>query len=462
MILQITTTKPNARQLGYLLGKHPDRVQEKSLSFGKAHIFFPEANENRCSAVLLLDIDAVTLSRQQKRNYADSFQLGHYVNDRPYVASSFLSTAIAKVFGSALNGNCKHDPALVEQPLPLEITISAVPVRGGLSFLKQIFEPLSYKVDAQSTVLDEQFPEWGLSPYFELKLQNTLPLRDVLRHLYVLIPVMDVNKHYYIDEQEIEKLLAKGKGWLENHPSLKQITNRYFKRRQSLLRKALNSILSENNDADCSKDVKEETLEQKLSLHEQRHEKVVTILKQRKVSSVLDLGCSSGKLLHRLLKESSFQKITGMDISLRTLEIAKRRLNWDSMTPKKRERIELLHGSLTYRDKRLEAYDAAVAVEVIEHFDLPRLSAFEQSLFRYTRSKTIIITTPNREYNVLFENLDPEKLRHNDHRFEWTREEFENWSKRVASDYGYQFYIVPIGPEDEEYGAPSQMAVFTR
>ena len=127
-----------------------------------------------------------------------------------------------------------------------------------------------------------------------------------------------------------------------------------------------------------------------------------------------------------------------------------------------RKRIRLIHGSLTYRDSRLAGYDAATVVEVIEHLDPPRLAAFERVLFEAARPATVVVTTPNAEYNVKWESLPAGQRRHKDHRFEWRREEFHAWSHRVGERFGYSVRFLPVGPEDPQVGSPTQMAVFTR
>lgn len=463
MYLAISTTRPNATILGFLLGKHPARFQSRELSFGKAHVFYPQAEEGRCTVVLLLEIDAVALSRSRNNAYSDAFQLGQYVNDRPYAASSFLSTAIAKTFGSALNGTCKENPELVEEPFPLEVTIAALSASGGEAMARNFFEPLGYEVDLEGQLLDEQFPDWGESPYFKLQLRHVLPVSTLLRHLYVLIPALDNNKHYYISQDEVEKLLAKGRHWLPGHPAVELITRRFLKHRKSLAEMALErlNIVEEQEEPTAARQP-EEALEEKISLHQLRHQTVVGELKAAGAQSVLDLGCGSGKLLRLLLQDGQFSRITGLDISYRSLEIAKRRLNWETMSPRMRERLQLLHGALTYRDRRIEGHDAAVAVEVIEHLDEPRLHAFERAIFEYARPHTVILTTPNAEYNVLFETLSAGTFRHSDHRFEWTRGQFREWGEGVAARQGYQVRFAPVGPEDEQYGAPSQMAIFSK
>lgn len=200
--------------------------------------------------------------------------------------------------------------------------------------------------------------------------------------------------------------------------------------------------------------------EKKISLHQQRLNKALDELKLSGAQSVLDLGCGEGKLLKLLMKEAQFDNIVGMDVSYRTLEIAKVRLNYERLPQKQKERLRLIHGSLTYRDKRLKGFDAAAVIEVIEHLDLSRLASFERVVFESARPLTVVITTPNAEYNVKYEALSEGAFRHSDHRFEWTRAEFERWASGIATKYNYEVRFEPIGDWDEEVGAPSQMGVF--
>lgn len=458
MLLTIATTHFPATELGYLLHKHPDRCQSFSLSFGQAHVFYPEANTQRCMVALLLDVDPVKLVRGR------SARLEQYVNDRPYVASSFLSVAIAQVFSTALGGRCKEFPELVQTPIPLTAKLSVLPCRGGESFLRELFEPLGYSVSAEGHILNEEFPEWGQSQYFSVELQHTLPLSDLLSHLYVLIPVLDDDKHYWVGDEEIEKLLRHGEGWLTTHPAREQITKRYLKRQHRLTRLALAQLAEEDNpDPDSAEEThaqEEAAVEKPISLNQQRMNAVIAALKQSGAKRVIDLGCGQGTLLKLLLKDGSFEKITGVDVSYRALEVAQERLDRLHLPRNQWERLQLIQSALTYQDKRFSGYDAATVIEVIEHLDLPRLGAFERVLFEFTQPKTVVVTTPNIEYNVKFENLPAGKLRHKDHRFEWTRAEFTNWANQVAERFGYTVELQPVGTEDLEVGSPTQMAVF--
>ncbi len=461
MLLTITTTHQPASDLGYLLAKHPGRVQTFELAFGSAHVFYPEVSDQRCTAALLLDMNPVGLVRGRAES---SFSLQQYVNDRPYVASSFLSVAIAQVYGSALSGISKDRPELADTPIPLEATITALPSRGGEDLLRRLFEPLGYTLQTENYTLDATFPAWGESAYFTITLTATTRLTDLLSHLYVLIPVLDNDKHYYVGSEEVEKLLRHGEGWLAAHPERELIATRYLKYQQSLKQAALSRLIAEEaptvDEEGEKRDAEESALEENISLHEQRLGAVLAALKNSGAHRVLDLGCGEGKLLSRLLKESQFTDILGMDVSYRTLEIAADRLHLDRLSPAWKQRINLIHGSLMYRDPRLSGYDAAALVEVIEHLDAPRLAAFERVLFEFAHPRTVILTTPNAEYNVKWESLPAGKFRHRDHRFEWTRAEFQTWAQGIAERFGYQVRFLPIGPEDAALGAPSQMGVF--
>ncbi len=457
MLLTISTTHSPATDLGYLLAKNPARLQTFDLSFGKAHVFYPEAHEAKCTAALLLDIDPVGLVRKRD----DSFALQQYVNDRPYVASSFLSVAMGQVLRTALSGRSRERPELAETPLPLEFFLSCVPCKGGAETLTRLFAPLGFEIAARRLPLDEKFPDWGESHYYEVRLKTTAKLGEALTQLYVLLPVLDGDKHYWIGEDEVEKLLRAGGEWLKTHPEKEWIVGRYLQRRRELTRVALDRLL-EAGDEPAPEDEPETQGEEKTNLHDLRLDTVRDVLKENGARRVLDLGCGEGRLLKRLLNDAFFSDIAGMDVSIRALEIAARRLHLETLSETQRAKIQLLHGSLIYRDARLENYDAAAVVEVIEHLDEARLAAFERVLWEFARPKIIVLTTPNREYNTQWPTLPAGQMRHKDHRFEWTREEFQSWAARVAQTFDYSVELCPVGPEVENIGAPSQMAIFRK
>ena len=463
MLLTITTTHSPATDLGFLLHKHPEKFQSVDLSIGKAHIFYPERSPDRSTAALLLDIDPIDMVRGGRNRSGAAFSLGQYVNDRPYVASSFMSVALSKAFSTAMNGKCTNKPELVDTKMPFQVKLSVLPApKGGEVLIRKLFEPLGYRVELERHILDEQFNHWGESKYFTVELSHSITLKELLSHLYVLIPALDNDKHYFVSQNEIDKLLEKGKGWLEDHPEKEQITRRYLINLGSLTRQALERLNEgEENVVETESVENPEAQQRKETLHQKRLTAVLEQLKKSGAESVLDLGCGEGKLLRMLLKEKQFTRIAGMDVAYDELLKAKERMHWEEMAPKQKERISLFQGALTYKDKRLEGYDAAAIVEVIEHLDENRLQAFERVVFECAQPKIVILTTPNAEYNALFENMEAGGMRHSDHRFEWTRKEFEAWAEKIAKAYNYNVAFLPLGEVEDKVGAPSQMGIFS-
>jgi 3' terminal RNA ribose 2'-O-methyltransferase Hen1 len=480
----MTTTHGPATDLGFLLHKHPGRAQRTSVSVGTAHVVYPEATEQRCTVALLLEVDPIALVRGRTggRGAAgpDAFSLAQYVNDRPYAASSMLAVALGKVFASARRGVSNERPDLVETPLPLEVTLPAVPCRGGAALVERFFTPLGWSVEALPIPLDERFPEWGDSRYLQVRLTGTLRVADALNHLYVGLPVLDDAKHYWVSTDEIDKLLRAGAGWLADHPDRDLITRRYLAHRGSLARQAI-ARLAEVDDTDpdalddatapagppagvAAHDLVDpaDVPDRPVPLVVQRHGSVLAALRSVGARRVVDLGCGSGALLPTLLSEPTFTEVVGVDVSARALQEAARRLRLDRMPERRRDRLQLLQGALTYTDRRLVGFDAAVLMEVVEHLDPDRLPALEHAVFGFARPGSVVVTTPNVEHNVRFADLPAGAMRHRDHRFEWTRAQFAEWARRVADAHGYGVRLLPVGVDDPEVGPPTQMAVFTR
>ena len=468
MLITISTTAEPATDLGFLLHKNPGRPQAFDVSVGTAHVFYPEATDQRCTAALLLEVDPIALVRDRKGPSGEGFSLGQYVNDRPYAASSMLAVAMARVFKTAMTGRCDARPELAANPMPLEVNVAVLPCRGGPDLARRLFEPLGWKVQATSIGLDETVPAWGDSRYVSLRLTGDVRLAEALNHLYVLLPVLDDNKHYWVSPDEVDKLVRAGGGWLASHPEKTLITRRYLAHQSSLLRSAL-ARLAEVDDTEP------EVLDNAVGdpsapdepgrpvpLAEQRRGAVLAVLRAAGAQRVGDVGCGEGALTAALLADPAFTQIIATDVSSRALAVAERRLRLDRMPDRQRERLQLLLSSLTYRDDRLAGLDALVLMEVIEHVDPPRLAALERTTFTDAAPRLVVVTTPNVEHNVRFEFLEAGAMRHRDHRFEWTRAEFAAWALRVAEQHGYSVRFLPVGDDDPEVGPPTQMAVFTR
>lgn len=454
MFLSISTTHRPASDLGFILMKHPERVHEVELAIGKAIVFYPVASAEFCEAALTIDVDPIGLVRG--RGDGEGL-LDQYVNDRPYAASSFLSVGLNRAFRTAMTGVSKERPELAAAKIPLAVKVCPLPARGGEALLRSLFEPLGWAVS---------FERIQDSRYVTLTLTGEQRVAEALSHLYVLIPVLDDDKHYWVGDDEVEKLLAKAGAWLAAHPSKELITLRYLKKRRGLARAALARLSSEDqaeiSDAPEARESREEKLEAPVRLNDRRMEAVVEALAASGAKTVADLGCGEGKLLGRLVRDRRFEKIFGLDASSRALEIASDRLRVNEASGPKEGRLTLLHGALTYRDTRWAEADAACLVEVIEHLDADRLPALADAVFGAARPKSVVVTTPNAEYNVLFPMLAAGSFRHPDHRFEWTRREFKSWADAVAQRFGYVVTYSDIGETHPEHGAPTQMAVFVR
>lgn len=460
MLLTITYKGKNTQELGFLLHKNPDRAQQFELAYGKAYVFYPEVSDESTTAALLLDIDPLDLARGKVGSRDGG--LFDYVNDRPYAATSFLSTAMVRIFGTAMNGKCDKRQELADTPLDLTARLASLKDNGDTKLAKQLFEPLGYRVTVSRTQLDEKFPEWGSSPYIDLTISGKVKLSELLNHIYVLIPVFDKQKHYYMAEDEIKKLLEHGEGWLADHPQKEKITRRYFTARKSYARRAMD-ILNENEGVDTVEE-EQETPEKEVftPLNTQRMETVRDAVLASGAASVIDLGCGECRLTSLLLNEQQIKRVAACDVSVSVLEKAAQRLHLDRMQPARRNKLTLMQASLTYRDKRFEGYDCACVVEVIEHIEPMRIPAFERAVFEFAAPRTVILTTPNREYNANYEHMEENALRHGDHRFEWTREEFRAWTEHICEKFGYSCEISGIGTNDEKLGTPTQMAVFTK
>lgn len=452
MLLEIATTPKYANDLGNLLHKHPGSLKTVELAVGSAHVFYSDRNKNICTVCLLVDINPNDLVRNSKHK---NFLLQQdYVNDRPYTSNSFLSSAIARVFGSALNGACRENPELVHSEIPLIAKIHALKVDADKNYIEKLFAPLGYKFSYEIAQLDSNFPSWGESKIISLTIEKTTTVKELLSHLYILIMVLDNDRHYWITKSDIDVLMEKGANWLEKHPEKEWITKRYLKNLSMFTNQALLRLTSDTFE--------EHPSHEKVNLHQLRLTKAFDLLKTSGAESVLDIGCGEGKLLKMLLKEGQFKKIQGTDVSFNALQKAKETLGLDQGSFAMKERISIFQSSVTYKDQRMKNFDAVALIEVIEHLDEERLSTMKSIVFDYIKPNVVVLTTPNAEYNTVFEKLHADSFRHHDHRFEWTRSEFSHWCNEICSEFTYEVTIYPIGPQEENKGTASQCALFKR
>ncbi|HZX02743.1 3' terminal RNA ribose 2'-O-methyltransferase Hen1 [Kribbella sp.] len=486
-----------ASDFGFLLHKNPARLQAIDVTGGSAHVFYPEATAERCTAAVLLEIDPIGLVKAGRGKATEGFTLGQYVNDRPYAASSLLAVALGKLFRTAMNGRCDARPELAARTIPLDVHVPALPCNGGTALAQRLFGPLGWTVDARPVPLDPEIPAWGDSRYVDLRLTGVLRLADALNHLYVMLPVLDDAKHYWVGSDEVDKLVRAGEGWLATHPEKELISRRYLAHRRYLADAALERLVEADGlqlaDESPEEDVAESFGEgtaggsgeavggsvegaaegsgvrsaslgggRSVSLAVERRAAVAGVLRELGARRIADIGCGEGALVGELLKDPMVGELIATDVSVRALLAAKRRLHYDDLPDRQRDRLKFLQSSVTYADERLAGLDAVVLMEVVEHVDPPRLPALAHSVFHAARPAAAVVTTPNSEYNVRFPSLPAGRFRHPDHRFEWTRAEFRAWSTKTATRYGYEVEFRPVGPEDPEVGPPTQLALFTR
>ena len=465
MLLTVSMSGPDAPALGFLLHKHPDRVQSSSLPVGEATIFYPESSAERVTAALLLEVDPIGMVKRRLKS-REGVALTDYVTDRPYAASSMLAVALGKVFNTAMNGRSDSHPELASSPLPLQLRVPAVPVRptsgddplAGTDLVRGLFEPLGWQVEATGVPFGPD-GAWGAAPYVDVTLTGQHRLADALSHLYVLLPVLDNAKHYWVGSDEVAKLVRRGEGWLAEHPLRELIVRRYLVARRDYVEDATARLAALD---DSSVDEPEEYASVVAPpLKVQRLETVLGVLREVGARRVIDLGCGPGYYLKALVADPGITEVMGVDVSPRVLTTAERRLNLDRLSDHQRAKLTLRQSSVTYRDDRLAGFDAILLVEVVEHVEPDRVPSLEASVFGAARPASVIVTTPNREYNRRY-GLDEDTLRHPDHRFEWTRAEFAAWADEVASSYNYRVAYRDVGVADPVCGPPTQLALFTR
>ncbi|WP_030148917.1 3' terminal RNA ribose 2'-O-methyltransferase Hen1 [Mycetocola saprophilus] len=485
MYLSITLTGSHASGLNHLLHKHPDRVHRREKNGSTATVFTPVFEPDRVTVGLLLEVDPIGLVRGQGAA-RDSFTLGQYVNDRPYAANSLLAVALRQSFSTAFAGNSTARADIVDIPLPLRFEIPALP---GDTLIRELFEPLGWRVSETEVPLDPEIPAWGSAAVRRVVLEQDIVLARALSQLYVLLPVLDGAKHYWVDQSETQTLLRHGGDWLASHPRRELILRRALIHQGEYVDEAIaaldgvadapgvpgapatsaigvvasatGSAANKTGPAASATDPAASATP-RVSLARERRDGILARLRELPVSTVVDMGCGQGALLNVLLRDARFTRVIGADVSPSVLAQAERALGLDRMPETQRARLELVQSSLTYRDDRLAGADAMVLMEVIEHLDAERLPRLELAVFAHARPAHVLVSTPNAEYNVHYPGLAPGSFRHTDHRFEWTRAEFANWAERVAAEHGYRVAYSGLGPEDPATGAPTQLATFTR
>lgn len=337
--------------------------------------------------------------------------------------------------------------------VPVRPTVRDEPLRG-VTLARQLFEPLGWSVDAAERPLVPD-SSWGPAPYVDLVLTGSARLADALSHL----PVLDNAKHYWVSSDEVGKLVRRGEGWLASHPQRELIVKRYLASRRDYVEDATARLAALDDTPADEPDGDDEDAPAPLKII--RRDTVVSVVHEIGAHRVVDLGCGEGFYLRALIADPAITQLVGVDVSPRVLATAERRLNLDRRSDHQRDKLTLRQSSVTYRDDQLAGFDAILLVEVIEHLDPDRIAALEASVFGAARPAHVVVTTPNRDYNPVY-GLSQVQLRHSDHRFEWTRDEFRSWADTVAARYGYRVEFRTVGEPNPLAGAPTQLGLFTK
>lgn len=448
MFLSISVPGPDATDLGFVLQKHPESVFRSEVSFGRVTGFYPRADADGCEFALVVEVDHV----ERVRGVSWDAGSAGYIDPHPYAASSYLATAIPAALRSALNGKPARGPdeAAAARMAGLaardwDLAVRVCPVPASERAVAELFGPVGFEVETKA--LRSGHPM--ASPMLDVVLRGKMPVSRALSALYVLLPVTDGKKHYFYTEQEAEKLLSKGEGWLAVHPRREAIVQRYLGRSRQIAAAASERL----GNAPKAGEVQPEKVPGPWSgSHALRHEAILRILGERGSRRIVDLGCSEGSLLEMICSMPLVEEAVGVDPSLSDLERAGKRCG-----PKGR----VLQGSAIYVDSRLRGFDTVVMCEMIEHVDPSRVELVERAVFGTMRPDTVILTTPNRSFNEAF-GLPPGSFRHQDHRFEWTSTECSGWARRVAAQFGYSVEVTGVGGDHPEHGSISTLCVFTK
>jgi 3' terminal RNA ribose 2'-O-methyltransferase Hen1 len=444
MQLSLTVRGSGAEAVSYLIAKNPNNLYERNEKGFKVRLVYPTFTKEEVQFVIYVKPDPIDLVR----NTADSYDITHYINDREFAVSSLFITTIRKALGTALNG--KPDEAYAEWvDHPFEIELSFGPVSTDLRDheLAELFEPIGYQVDIQRgvSVLREK------SSARFVTISGSQTVQNALKHVSILIPVIDNYKHYFLDEREVEKLDRYGEGWLESHP-LKQL----------IVKRALrfNALISQSKYFGKKQHTSNQNENRRIRLNDIRYEAILKVIQSLEhKETIVDLGAGEGKLSVQLGFLGGVKEILSIEPSNKSRIKAIERFEQVN-TKEAYVEPKSLAGSLFYFDSRLQNKDIIILCEVIEHIDEERLPKIFETILNDYRPKTFIVTTPNKEYNILYEMS--ENLRHDDHRFEWTRAEFFQMMREWSAKSPYQISIQGIGEEHSEYGHPTQMAIFRR
>ena len=443
MQLTIRATGENVEAITYLLAKNPNNIYERNHKGHYIRMFYNVVTETELELTIFVSPDPLALINHT----SSAYDITHYINDREFAVSSIFISLIRSALGTALNGKPKEEYIKwVDHRFPFVFSFGPVSTELSEQEIRDLFEPLGFDVEIEYAETDYSFRLKEKSSACFIRLSGITSLQKGLQQLFLIIPVLDNYKHYFIDESEIEKLNRYGEGWLEEHPQKEFIVRRALRFKE---------IYGQLEEQDHS-----EKQIHPIPLNELRYEKIVDSVKKLPIKrNIVDFGSGEGKLSARLGFVDKVEEILAVEPSeaarLKALKRFEKLMDQKGFVAPK-----MIWGSLFYFDERLKNKDVIILCEVIEHIDEERLPKAMDLIFEQYYPASLIITTPNKEYNHVYQMA--ESMRHNDHRFEWSRDEFRQWCIRMNHSERYELSFEGIGNEDETYGFPTQMCTFIR
>ncbi|MNM55135.1 RNA repair, ligase-Pnkp-associating, region of Hen1 [compost metagenome] len=438
----------NVEKISYFLGKNPINPYIKETKYGTIEVKFIEYKSN------FVDVYIVFRSKGLEMVKESEFKgLEHYINDREFSISTIFLSNVKNSIGHVLS----YDYDEIDTNFDFSLTLGPISTKLPNEAILELFEPLGYDTEIKEIQLDYDF-KIESSGVYEITLNKTCNIVSLFRHIYVLIPVIDNYKHHFISKDEVDKLLRLGDGWLATHPKNEFISKRYVGYRESLFKTVITSL---ENEKEVEESKIEEQKEEKVGLGKLRYLEFAKQVENLGVTEVVDMGAGEGRLIELLAKNKNLNQLIACEPTLTGRQRMYARI--DKLDRKKLLSIkpQVIQSSLFYKDYRLVNKECIVLCEVIEHINADRIDNVMDIILNYNKPKHFIISTPNFEYNVLYETMKT-KFRHGDHRFEMTRKEFKEFIDKHAERCGYDVEYVGIGESHEQYGYATQMAVMKR
>jgi 3' terminal RNA ribose 2'-O-methyltransferase Hen1 len=420
MLLSISVEGAGADTLSYVVQKHPAKIFEK----GNLRLFFPKYDKNASSLVAMAEFPEFKLWDKDTPG-ADA-----YVSSREYALSSLFCRELKGAFGTVLSGKYKDEKDQKMAETPLEVVVDALPLATSLTDeqLRSLFQPLRYAGFTPSYTVDHsyQYP-WMPQRHrvLELALRGQKTIREVLRHLLVLIPAIDNYTHYTELDTLVAELKNYGEGWLDQHPKKAFITARFLRNSRKLIKEFDGAEEKKQGEAE---------LEKRIFLGELRTNWFLDTVKRLGARSVVDAGCGSGRLAEAMNKAGVLE-VSAFDCHGKAVQAAKYHLE---------NKANVFFSSLMYRDDRLLSKDAILLQEVVEHMPAFQLRRAMELIFKVYRPKWVLMSTPNRSYNKIF-GMPEGAFRHRDHKFEFDEAEAKRFCDSLPG--GYKYAIEPIGQD---------------